>query len=216
MIKAVLFDMDGLMFDTERMYHDSWLELGRQRGIAMTEALVAEMRGRNREGCVALCKAAFGPDFDFMELRSACVERMEAQIAAKGLPKRPGLDELLEELARRGLPAVLATSTGRATALRYLELAGVSRYFKGAVCGDEVEHSKPAPDIFLRAAALAGAAPGQCMVLEDSPNGLRAGAAAGCRAVMVPDLDPATPELAALAAAVVPSLREAIPLLDAL
>ena len=68
----------------------------------------------------------------------------------------------------------------------------------------------------MRAAALAGAAPGQCMVLEDSPNGLRAGAAAGCRAVMVPDLDPATPELAALAAAVVPSLREAIPLLDTL
>ena len=215
MIKAVLFDMDGLMFDTERMYHDSWLELGRQRGLAMTEAL-AGMRGRNREGCVALCKAAFGPEFDFMELRGACVERMEAQIAAKGLPKRPGLDELLEELARRDLPAVLATSTGRATALRYLELARVNRYFKGAVCGDEVEHGKPAPDIFLRAAALAGAAPGQCMVLEDSPNGLRAGAAAGCRAVMVPDLDPATPELAALAAAVVPSLREAIPLLDTL
>ena len=208
MIKAVLFDMDGLMFDTERMYHDSWLELGRQRGLAMTEALVAGMRGRNREGCVALCKAAFGPEFDFMELRGACVERMEAQIAAKGLPKRPGLDELLEELARRDLPAVLA--------LRYLELARVTRYFKGAVCGDEVEHGKPAPDIFLRAAALAGAAPGQCMVLEDSPNGLRAGAAAGCRAVMVPDLDPATPELAALAAAVVPSLREAIPLLDTL
>ena len=69
MIKAVLFDMDGLMFDTERMYHDSWLELGRQRGLAMTEALVAGMRGRNREGCVALCKAAFGPEFDFMELR---------------------------------------------------------------------------------------------------------------------------------------------------
>ena len=136
--------------------------------------------------------------------------------SAKGLPKRPGLDELLEELARRDLPAVLATSTGRATALRYLELARVNRYFKGAVCGDEVEHGKPAPDIFLRAAALAGAAPGQCMVLEDSPNGLRAGAAAGCRAVMVPDLDPATPELAALAAAVVPSLREAIPLLDTL
>ena len=151
-----------------------------------------------------------------MELRGACVERMEAQIAAKGLPKRPGLDELLEELARRDLPAVLATSTGRVTALRYLELARVNRYFKGAVCGDEVEHGKPAPDIFLRAAALAGAAPGQCMVQEDSPNGLRAGAAAGCRAVMVPDLDPATPELAALAAAVVPSLREAIPLLDTL
>ena len=153
----------------------------------MTEALVAEMRGRNWEGCVALCKAAFGPEFDFMELRSACVERMEAQIAAQGLPKRPGLDELLEELARRGLPAVLATSTGRATALRYLELAGVNRYFKGAVCGNEVEHGKPRRTFF------AGGCPGgrgawQCMVLEDSPNGLRAGAAAGCRAVMVPDL----------------------------
>lgn len=216
MIKAVLFDMDGLMFDTERMYHDAWLELGRRRGLAMTEEIVTGMRGRNRQGCVALCREAFGAQFDFTELRDACVERMEAAIAEKGLPRRPGLDELLEELARRGLPAVLATSTSRATALRYLELAGVNRYFKGAVCGDEVERGKPAPDIFLRAAALAGEAPVQCMVLEDSPNGLRAGAAAGCRAVMVPDLDPATPELAALAAAVVPSLREAIPLLDAL
>ncbi|WP_418668299.1 HAD family hydrolase [Allofournierella sp.] len=216
MIKAVLFDMDGLMFDTERMYHDAWLELGRRRGLAMTEEIVTGMRGRNRQGCVALCREAFGAKFDFTELRDACVERMEAAIAEKGLPKRPGLDELLGELARRGLPAVLATSTSRATALRYLELAGVSGYFKGAVCGDEVEHSKPAPDIFLRAAALAGVPPRHCMVLEDSPNGLRAGAAAGCRAVMVPDLDPVTPELAALAAAVVPSLREAIPLLDTL
>lgn len=216
MIEAVLFDMDGLIFDTERMYHDAWLELGRERGLAMTEEIVTGMRGRNRQGCTELCRQAFGPKFDFMELREACVARMEAEIAQKGVPKRPGLDELLAELKGRGIPAVLATSTSRATALRYLALAGVSSFFAGAVCGDEVENGKPAPDIFLRAAALAGAPPARCMVLEDSPNGLRAGAAAGCRAVMVPDLDPVTPELQALAAAVIPTLREAIPLLGAL
>ena len=216
MIKAVLFDMDGLMFDTERMYHDSWLELGRQRGLAMTEALVAGMRGRNREGCVALCKAAFGPEFDFMELRGACVERMEAQIAAKGLPKRPGLDELLEELARRDLPAVLATSTGRATALRYLELARVNRYFKGAVCGDEVAHAKPAPDIFLAAAKALGVPAEECLVLEDSPNGLRAARAAGCKAVVVPDITPIPPESEGLWAARAATLADVIPLLECL
>ena len=129
---------------------------------------------------------------------------------------QPGLLPLLEELKARGIPAALATSTTRPTAWGYLTRAGVKDYFAASVCGGEVERPKPNPDVFLKAAGLLGLDPGTCMVLEDSPNGIRAGAAAGCKAVMVPDLMEPTGELRALAAAIVPDLFAVVPLLDTL
>ena len=208
MIKAVLFDMDGVCFDTERMYHDVWIEVGARQGLVMTEQLLTDMRGRNQQGCDAVCRASFGPDFDFYALREVCVSEMEARIARDGLPHKEGLGELLQELAARGIPAVLATSTSRETSMRYLNMAGVKQYFAGAVCGDDVSHSKPHPEVFLKAAALAGAEPASCLVLEDSVNGVKAGAAAGCVTVMVPDMTPADDELRAIASHVLPSLTE--------
>lgn len=216
MIKGVLFDMDGLMFDTERIWSESWLETGRQWGIPITEAIVCSMRGRNHDGCDEICRQNFGPQFDAPAFRAAATQRMRAQVDRDGVPVKPGLKALLQELRRRDIPAILATSTTRNTALSYLERAGVGEYFKGAVCGDEVQNSKPHPEVFLKAAALTGAAPQCCMVLEDSPNGIRAGAAAGCVPVMVPDLTLPDGEMQSLAAHIIPSLADAIPLLDEL
>ncbi len=216
MIEAVLFDMDGLMFDTERMYQTTWQQAGQQLGVCMDQALVDRMRGRNRAGCEAVCREAFGPDFDFDAVHRRCRALMAEWIQRDGLPEKPGLRPLLEELRRRGIPAVMATSTTRVSAWGHLERAGVDGFFAGAVCGDEVSRSKPDPEIFLKAAALAGKAPERCLVLEDSPAGVRAGAAAGCPTVMVPDLTAPDEELRALATAIVPSLHEVIPLLDQL
>ncbi len=214
MIEAVLFDMDGLMFDTERMYQKAWLQAGRQMGVPMEPEIVDRLRGRNREGCARVCREAFGEDFDFDAMRTACRALMARWIEEDGLPVKPGLYELLAELERRGIPAVLATSTTRDSAWGHLQRAKVDRYFLGAVCGDEVNHSKPDPEVFLKAAALAGRDPARCMVLEDSPAGVRAGAAAGCFTVMVPDLTAPDEELRKLADEILPGLRDVIPLLD--
>ena len=214
MIEAVLFDMDGLMFDTERMYQKAWLQAGRQMGAPMKPEIVDRLRGRNREGCARVCREAFGEDFDFDAMRTACRALMARWIEEDGLPVKPGLYELLAELERRGIPAVLATSTTRDSAWSHLQRAKVDRYFLGAVCGDEVSHSKPDPEVFLKAAALAGRDPARCMVLEDSPAGVRAGAAAGCFTVMVPDLTAPDEELRKLADEILPGLRDVIPLLD--
>ena len=211
MIEAVLFDMDGLMFDTERMYQKAWLQAGRQMGAPMEPEIVDRLRGRNREGCARVCREAFGEDFDFDAMRTACRALMARWIEEDGLPV---LYELLAELERRGIPAVLATSTTRDSAWGHLQRAKVDRYFLGAVCGDEVSHSKPDPEVFLKAAALAGRDPARCMVLEDSPAGVRAGAAAGCFTVMVPDLTAPDEELKKLADEILPGLRDVIPLLD--
>lgn len=214
MIEAVLFDMDGLMFDTERMYQKAWLLAGQQMGVPIRPEIVDRMRGRNREGCTRVCREVFGPEFDFDAMRTACRALMARWIEEDGLPVKPGLYELLAELERRGIPAVLATSTSRDSAWGHLQRAGVDNYFVGAVCGDEVSHSKPDPEVFLKAAALAGKDPRHCMVLEDSPAGVRAGAAAGCFTVMVPDLTQPDEELRRLADAILPNLNEAIALLD--
>ena len=214
MIEAVLFDMDGLMFDTERMYQKAWLLAGQQMGVPMKPEIVDRLRGRNRQGCAQVCREVFGEDFDFDAMRTVCRSIMARWIEEDGLPVKPGLYELLAELERRGIPAVLATSTTRDSAWGHLQRAGVDRYFLGAVCGDEVTSSKPHPEVFLKAAALAGKDPKNCLVLEDSPAGVRAGAAAGCFTVMVPDLTGPDAELEALAGAILKDLTRVIPLLD--
>mgnify|MGYP003363718673 CR=1 FL=1 len=214
MIEAVLFDMDGLMFDTERMYQKAWLLAGQQMGAPMRSEIVDRMRGRNRQGCTEVCREVFGPDFDFDAMRTACRALMAQWIEEDGLPVKPGLYELLQELEWRGIPAVLATSTSRDSAWSHLQRAGVDKYFVGAVCGDEVTRSKPDPEVFLKAAALAGRDPRHCMVLEDSPAGVRAGVAAGCFTVMVPDLTQPDAELRQLASAIVPDLTQVITLLE--
>lgn len=216
MIEAVLFDMDGLMFDTERMWAQAWLQEGLAMGLPMTEEVVALMRGCNRDGCRRVCCAAFGETVDFDTLHLRARQAMFTMVEERGLTKMPGLDALLAELAARNIPAVVCTSTRSTTTAGYLKRADVDRFFVGIVGGDNVQHSKPHPEVFLKGAALAGKDPARCMVLEDSANGVRAGAAAGCQTVMVPDLTPPNDELRALAAAVVPDLFAVIPLLDTL
>ena len=216
MIEGVLFDMDGLMFDTERLWTEAWLTAAAENSLPVTLEVVTAMRGRNRAGCKQVCLESLGPDFDFDGYQARARVLMDRLVDEHQLPKKPGLVELLQELRRRGIPSVVCTSTRRATTEGYLKRAGIQGFFKGIVGGDEVQQGKPHPEVFLRGAALAGRDPERCMVLEDSPNGIRAGAAAGCKAVMVPDLMEPTDELRALAAAIVPDLFAVIPLLDTL
>lgn len=215
MLQGVLFDMDGLMFDTERLGREGWLHAAARLGVDIPEEVIAQMRGTGVEQCREIFNRAIpGELYDRAhEIRLAYAG---AQIERHGVPVKPGLVELLEYLRQKHIPAVLATSTGREQAERYLELAGVRDYFAAAVYGPEVNRPKPAPDIFQTAASAIGADPTRCVVLEDSPNGLRAARAAGCRAIVVPDLTPAPPPEEGLWEFKAENLRQVIPLLKQL
>lgn len=194
MVRGVLFDMDGLMFDTEVLGLEGWKTAGRKLGIELTDEMIATFRGMgNRERREQFIKLTGRPDL-YDEAVAVRVSYSDSWIARNGVPVKPGLKDLLDFLKMEGIPAALATSTERGKAEGYLREAGVEEYFAASVCGAEAGRSKPAPDIFLKAAGKLGTPAAECMVLEDSENGIRAARAAGCMVTAVPDLSPAPAE----------------------
>ncbi|WP_300369150.1 HAD family phosphatase, partial [uncultured Subdoligranulum sp.] len=172
MLQAVLWDMDGLMFDTERIGQAGWQAAARELGIDIPPEVVAAMRGTGTDACRRLFNRSIPGNY-YDKAHALRLQYAADWVQRHGVPVKPGLRPLLDGLRDRGIPSVLATSTARATALAYLEQAGVTKLFAAMVFGPEVARPKPAPDIFLAAAAVVHAAPGRCLVLEDSPNGLR-------------------------------------------
>lgn len=187
MIKAVIFDMDGLMFDTERLYAKAWLYAGRESGFPITLELLNRTRGADRVSSMKIFNQALGEEFDFCSVRRYRQEYVDTFINQNGIPLKPGLKELLCYLKTSGYSVGLATSTEEAVAKEYLDMAGVSRFFDKRAYGNMVENGKPAPDIYCLTAGQLGYNTGECLVLEDSVLGVRAGAAAGCRVIMIPD-----------------------------
>lgn len=209
---AVLFDMDGLMFDTERLSDRIFARVGREYGVTIGPKEMSLLRGRTYEAGRAAMAARFGPKVLYDEMMAKVRTELVRQVTLQK-PLKPGLLELLQHCRERGIRRAVASSTDEAIVRRYLADTGLTGLYDAVVCGDMVERSKPEPDIYLAAARALGVPPARCLVLEDSYNGMRAGAAAGCAAVMVPDLDPPTEEMRALAYRVVDSLFEVIPLL---
>ncbi|MEG1640100.1 MAG: HAD family phosphatase [Ruthenibacterium sp.] len=212
-IKAVLFDMDGLMFDTERLCENEWIDFGKRSGFPITSADVALLRGKNHAAGKKAFEERFGSDIPYEEWSAEMMRGLRRQLALH-VPLRPYLMELLAFLQAQNIKMAVASSTESALVEQNLCKAGVRDYFSAVLGGDKVQHSKPAPEIFVKAAEALGVNPADCMVLEDSYNGVRAGAAAGCFTVMVPDLDPVTPEMQTLAYRIVPSLAAVIALLQ--
>ena len=214
MIQGILFDMDGLMFDTERIGYEGWKCAGRTLGIEISDQLIASFRGTGAKEKKQLFEAATGNTGSYEEAFSIRKSYAEEWIRERGLPVKPGLKKLLCYLRQEKIKAALATSTPRETAISYLKMTGVESYFTAAVCGNEVERAKPAPDIFLKASKALGISPENCLVLEDSRNGLTAARAAGCKAVVIPDLSPAPLREEGLWDAKLSDLEEVIPLLE--
>lgn len=208
MIKTVIFDMDGLMFDTERLNNEAWIAAAQKMGKTIQKEMLDSMKGVNRVECDKIMRSWLGEDLNLDYMRTLKQKYTEQYLKDNGVPVKKGLRELLSYLKTHRYTVVLSTSTSENEALRLLKMADVEKYFDHLVFGNMVEKSKPEPDIFLEAVRRAYTKPENCLVLEDSPNGVRAAHAAGCHVVMVPDMVPATEELRAMTDDVVESLED--------
>jgi HAD superfamily hydrolase (TIGR01509 family) len=184
---AAIFDMDGLMLDTERPAIPLWIKAGEKYGWNIDPQTVFRTIGRDGPAIRAIISSEFGPDFPYEmildELRRLYNEEFERNIAHK-----PGLISLLDHLSSLKIPLAVATSSKRNSALWKLRLAGIVDRFQALACGDEVSNGKPAPDIFLLAAERLGILPSACIGFEDSPAGLQGLSAAGIRSVFIKDM----------------------------
>lgn len=207
MISVVIFDMDGLMFDTERLAKDAWHEVGRRLGCPIGERVLARIRGATPQASAQVFREVFGDGFDYPSAKKMRNEWVERQIDQHGVPIKPGLEKLLCELQSMGIRRAVASSSPRDTVEKYLRLTKLAGFFDAVVCAEDAVRSKPFPDGFLAAARALKTQPEYCLVLEDSANGLLAARNAGMKAVCIPDLT--LPDEAALstAAAVLPSLE---------
>lgn len=187
-IKAVIFDQDGLMFDTERISKEAWHVVGGQMGIQLDESFLSTIRGANSADVSKRLSEKFGDKIDTEELRTRKYTYFRKILKERELPVKTGLYELLSYLKENGYKIALATSSTREYSLENLKRAEIESYFKYMVTGNMVKQAKPNPELFLKAAMEMDVPPSQCMVLEDSINGVEAGVRGGFLTVMVPDL----------------------------
>lgn len=213
MIKAVIFDMDGLIIDTEKILMECWLKAAHHYGYAMTREQVLGIRGMAAKFSIPKLKAQLGEDFDYYKVREMRMDLMNAHVNKYGVEEKPGLGELLNYLKENGYRTAVATATDLERTTRYLSSIGRLGYFDEIVCAIMVKSGKPAPDIYLEAAARLKINPESCMALEDSPNGILSAYRAGMHPVMIPDLSGPDEETSKLLYGCVPNLAEVIPLL---
>lgn len=211
--QAVIFDMDGLMLDTERIALACWDQAARMHGYELDPAIGLGMVGLNTRDCVRWVKQVLGDDFPMEAINVTSRELYHAELD-RDTPIKPGLPALLQWLRQQGLPLAVATSTRHAWALKKLNRAGIADFFNGMACGDQVSQGKPHPEIFLTAAERIGVAPAQCVVLEDSDPGVRGAVAAGMRVIQVPDVKPPSAEVRGFGHPICASLDEARQLLQ--
>ncbi len=209
--EAVIFDMDGLMIDSERVSIACWSEAAREQQLPFADDFWLGLVGLGDRDCEQLLLQHVTAD-QVGALYARCHDLYEAR-TQQGLPLRPGIMELLQLLQAHGIPRAVATSTRQPRANRKLAAAGLLPYFDHVVTSDQVAHPKPAPDIYLLAAHKLGKDPARCLALEDSPAGTRAALAAGMTAIQVPDLVHPDEALRALGHRIVNSLHDAHALL---
>lgn len=207
MKKGVIFDMDGLLFDTERLYRESWAVMAERFGQVHDPAFPSAVCGTSGGHMLEVIRQYY-PAVDAQAFAQGCIARVD-ELLAHSVPEKPGVHEILRFFRARDAKIAVASSSARRRIVDNLRHAGVEAYFDAVVSGEDVTHGKPAPDIFLLAANRLGCNPADCYVFEDGINGVRAGLAAGCTTIMVPDTVLPTDEVRAACAGVFASLDEA-------
>ena len=206
-IKGVLFDMDGVLLDTEKLYIRFWQEAAQFFGYPMTHEMGLGMRSLSKEAGERQLKAYLGQDVDYYMVRNKRIEMMSAYIEENGVEVKSGIQSLMAFLKENGIKTAIATSSPLDRTKKYLSQVGLVEEFDELVSGHMVEHGKPAPDIYLYASEKLGLSPEECLVIEDSPTGIKAAYKAGCVPVMVPDQDEPDESLKEILYAVVTNLE---------
>ena len=195
MISAAVFDMDGLMFDTERLVYENWQDMMDERGYDYDLEFFKQTVGKRKNEVQRIYFDRFGDDFPYWELADLGKARYVERVKSEGMPIKKGLVELLTYLRERDIKIALATSTSRQTAQFNLDISDTARFFDSLVCGNDVVNGKPHPEVFLTAAKRLGAKPENCVAYEDSINGIISAHNAGMVTVMVPDYIAPTEEI---------------------
>lgn len=208
MKKGAIFDQDGLMFDTEVIFSRAWVLAGEKLGVSVPEEFCLAVKGAGGESTKQIVRDWF-PEID-CEAFIALTYRISYGIQKQTLPEKPGLHEILAFFRSQGVKLAVASSSSRQNVEGNLERSGIRACFDAVVTGEDVSRGKPDPEAFLTAAARLGLEPSDCYVFEDSYNGVRAGHAAGCCTIMIPDLCPPNEEIAEYYDACCPDLLTAM------
>ena len=210
MKKAVIFDMDGLMIDSERVTYNEYVKKLEQLGhFDFTEELYKNCLGKNKQGICQVFIDHYGQDFPMVEVWDDVHIWIDESLR-KHVPKKKGLEQLLKYLKENGYKTIVATSSGRARVDEILNNAGLTDYFDDSICGDEVTHGKPNPEIFLTACQKLGVKPQEALVLEDSEAGILAAYDGHIDVICVPDMKYPEPQYEKLVTKIVNSLDQVI------
>lgn len=213
MWKAVIFDMDGLMFDTEFLVVKAWDKVGQDLGVGKLGFMINKALGTNADKTRELFYEEFKGKVDYDQVTKLSREYIYDYYDKNGIPVKEGLYELLDYLKEKKYKLAVASSSRRESVLHHIEDAKVTDYFDAIVCGDMIKKSKPAPDIYLKAAEELGVDPSECIALEDSPNGIRSANNAGMKVIMVPDLVKPDKEISDIIYLKLDNLKQAIKVL---
>jgi len=214
MTKLVIFDMDGLLLDSEKPIRNAWLSETGKLGYSMDEPTYLKAVGRSIRDTREIFCRHFGNDFPFDEICSRVELNLKQTVGKSGHQIKSGVSELIQYLASRSVPCVVATSTARSEARTRLQNAKILTWFREVSGGDEVSRGKPAPDLVLLAAKKQHASPRNCLVLEDSEYGARAAHAAGMKVIVIPDLKQPPQDVRDFSLGIYPSLHESRPAIE--
>ncbi len=206
--QALLFDMDGLLLDTEILWRAAWQRAAREFGYSITDRLYLQIVGLNPADTDRTLVAALGDDFPVAGVRALRTELWQQRVEKDGIECKPGIEPLLHYLEQQNIDRAIATSSNHWSAEICLQASGLAELFPVRATSDQVNRGKPHPDLYLRAAALLNIRPDQCLALEDSDNGATAALRAGMDVLIVPDLKPPTRGLVGSAVAVLNSLQQ--------
>jgi HAD superfamily hydrolase (TIGR01509 family) len=213
-ILGVLFDMDGLVLDSEILYSRFWIEACREFGYTMSNAQSLKMRALGRIQAEEMLHSFFGPEADYHAIRAARIQLMDTFIEENGVQTKPGIFELMDYLQAQGISTAITSSSPVPRIRSHLSRHGLDTRFDALCSGRDMPHGKPAPDIYLHGAAVLGLKPEQCMALEDAPAGILSAHRAGCLPVMIPDQDQPGKETKDLLYAMCDTLADVISLME--
>lgn len=205
-IDAVIFDMDGVIFDSERLVLACWQKVGEKYGFQGIDEAFMPCIGTNAVKTKEIVLDYYGPDFPYEDFRKEASVLFHEQVDCDGLPVKEGVRELLDYLKEQGIPAAVASSTRLEVVADELKQAGLYEYFKVVMGGDKLKKSKPEPDIYLMTCDKMEVIPGRAYAIEDSYNGIRSSYSAGMKPIMVPDMLPPTEEMRQKSVAVLDNL----------